>query len=224
MNNNIKNIVVHVRAFSAIFALFFGASCIETRNATHDEYIYYRNQLAADTDLTLFDIANPNCQLWTNWQKMCARLDAQGGMHCVVDPGRPARPSTPFCVAGSKGHSDIALTTNWSRSMLQSIGRYCEDKNPGHPTAATAIAYCQFKTKRPFGDRLAAAGKAHKLNWRSDRNSDQLDGDRYYRLIRDINVWCGRPSSLGSPYFAGTTNNNMSPVAWNPHAAPVYGT
>jgi len=52
--------------------------------ASNDGDIYYKTQAAADRALEAFDTANPSCQLWTNWQKMCshapvrmARLGAQ---------------------------------------------------------------------------------------------------------------------------------------------------
>lgn len=61
--------------------------------------IYYPSQAAADTALAQFDHDNPDCQLWSNWQKMCSRTGEGGKTLCNRDRRIEARPSTPFCAA-----------------------------------------------------------------------------------------------------------------------------
>jgi len=59
----------------------------------------------ADRALQAFDAAHPQCQLWTNWQKMCSRTGPDGATVCVTDPDRPVRPSEPFCTAGTEAEA-----------------------------------------------------------------------------------------------------------------------
>ena len=69
--------------------------------ATTSSSIYFSSQAAADASLTAFDKNNPDCQLWTNWQKMCSRTGEGGATRCITDSQKSVRPSTPFCAEPS---------------------------------------------------------------------------------------------------------------------------
>jgi hypothetical protein len=70
------------------------AACATT---TSTPSIYYKTQAEADVALAAFDTDNPDCQLWTNWQKMCSRTGENGATYCNTDPVEPVKPSAPFC-------------------------------------------------------------------------------------------------------------------------------
>lgn len=79
---------------------------------------YSRNQQHADVALAAFGEANLQCQLWTNWQKMCSRTGEGGAVACSTDPDRPVAPSEPFCTAG-----EAAPPT---RAQVKSFERFCK--------------------------------------------------------------------------------------------------
>jgi hypothetical protein len=83
-----RKVAIAVLTFAA-FLLLTGSGNIPS--------IYYRSQAEADADLARYDLDNPSCQLWTNWQKMCSRTGPKGQVHCTDDKRHAARPSTPFC-------------------------------------------------------------------------------------------------------------------------------
>jgi hypothetical protein len=103
---------------------------------------------SADRQLQAFDAAHPQCQLWTNWQKMCSRTGPDGATVCVTDPGRPVRPSEPFCTAGTEAEASP------SRAQIASYRRFCrfrpgQEGNPFHG--------CEGAENRPFNGRRVAA-------------------------------------------------------------------
>lgn len=55
---------------------------------------------AADRQMIAFGEANPQCQLWTNWERLCSRTGLGGGIQCHIDPGRRVASSLPFCAVG----------------------------------------------------------------------------------------------------------------------------
>jgi hypothetical protein len=127
------------------------ASLIATSTGYSSDSIYYHSQKDADVALLAFDRNNADCQLWTNWQKMCSRTGAGGSTVCVSDSVIPVRPSAPFCAEVS-----IKARAEFRRSKLfepdtsvesKSRERYCILKG--------SILKCQ--SARPFsGSHLAA--------------------------------------------------------------------
>src|SRR3954464_6240791 len=51
-----------------------------------------------DRQMMAFDRSHPQCQLWTNWQKMCSRTGPGGATYCAIDAEMRVNPSRPFCV------------------------------------------------------------------------------------------------------------------------------
>ena len=101
--------------------------------ATTSSSIYFSSQTAADASLTAFDKNNPDCQLWTNWQKMCSRTGRDGSTFCSTDPGIRVKPSRPFCtfrVIPKEGHPfpvspDVPETLTEPRASTNSRNRFC---------------------------------------------------------------------------------------------------
>jgi hypothetical protein len=116
--------------------------------------IYYKTQAQADAALDQFDKANPNCQLWTNWQKMCSRLGKQGeNTHCNTDPSFPSRPTRPFCIASLESQ----LVTNAEQlpnsEDIDVLNVYCAriEKVDGKSLCR------KMKARRPFNGLSLAA-------------------------------------------------------------------
>jgi hypothetical protein len=105
---------------------------------------------SADRQLAAFDRTHPQCQLWTNWQKMCSRTGANGASVCVVDPDRPVAPSAPFCVAGDG--SPLGPPTAAERASHR---RFCS--NATSEGAAAPLGLCEGNEERPFNGRRIAA-------------------------------------------------------------------
>jgi hypothetical protein len=120
----------------------------------------FRSQQEADRSLVRFDREHPQCQLWTNWQKMCSRTGPNGATNCVTDPDRPVRPSAPFCVYAGEG----TMTPDLEGPDVGSVGRYCIRSRthgvysgPGSDPGRQ-IRYCaEFDPRRPFNGRSLAA-------------------------------------------------------------------
>ena len=142
-------------------ALFATAACV-TRSAS-DEVASPSGldpQSAADRELLAFAEANPQCQLWTDWQRICSRTGPDGVPLCATDPDRPVQPSTPFCVYANGG----TLTADTEGPAARSVGRFCADEtsyrtNAGRPgEEGREVRACRaFQNDRPFNGRNLAA-------------------------------------------------------------------
>jgi hypothetical protein len=118
---------------------------------------YYHDQASADAALARFDRNNPECQLWTNWQRMCSRTGQGGATFCMADPDRAVRPSQPFCI--SKTGEERARPDLQSLSATQrvSLGRFCSPAAAARGPTGAKVEECGFVRSRPFnGYRLAA--------------------------------------------------------------------
>ena len=113
--------------------------------------IYYASQQEADAALAAFDRDNPECQLWTNWQKMCSRTGDGRSTECTEDHANRVRPSIPFCAA--VGDASLARLAPSNRDLIRnrgqrlSRGRFCR--------LAGGVLDCA--TRRPFNGRSLAA-------------------------------------------------------------------
>jgi hypothetical protein len=95
----------------------------------------------ADVQLAAFDRSHPQCQLWTNWQKMCSRAGPNGSTFCVTDPERPAAPSEPFCVA--------PFQSDYSGAEAESHDRFCAPRSAENQRAHPG--QCErYQRDRPF--------------------------------------------------------------------------
>lgn len=135
--------------FAAVAA--FASGMVSSANQTPSEPdIYYSYQAAADAALVQFDRDNPQCQLWTNWQRMCSRTGNNGETSCIVDAGRRVRPSVPFCVA-SQGAANI----NSRHVGFASASRFCRRFEQimiyGADQSRLAASQCaEYQRNRPF--------------------------------------------------------------------------
>jgi hypothetical protein len=133
---------------------------------TRLEGLFYRSQREANDALTHFDREHPQCQLWTNWQKLCSRTGQDGATFCQVDQEHLARPSTPFCLAGPIDPAGpLYFTSRDTPETRSSRNRFCarfgdalvDPENPGN------LPNCEaYTVDRPFnGTSLTSV--AHPL-------------------------------------------------------------
>jgi len=119
--------------------------------------LYYRSQRQADSALDRFGRNHPQCELWTNWQKMCSRTGTGGEATCTVDRTRPVKPSRPFCLSavpeGEARTEPVSLSGSEGRSMR----RFCSPEAAATSPTGAKVEECGFDRTRPFnGYRLQA--------------------------------------------------------------------
>jgi hypothetical protein len=144
------------------------AACATT---TSTPSIYYKTQAEADVALAAFDTDNPDCQLWTNWQKMCSRTGENGASDCVKDATHSAKPSDVFCLADGNGAFD-----SWrfltSSNLQQSAARFCKKEVPLELSNGKIQKICtQFHKDRPFSGRDLASRRHRWCNVWSEENT-----------------------------------------------------
>ena len=160
--------------------------------------IYYRSQVNADSDLQAFDRNNPECQLWTNWQKMCSRTGNEGKTLCTGSSIK-VRPSAPFCAARAET-GNVGLARPFSQQQLASYLRFCGSKTG--ELSSDGVPLCNWMTQRPFNG-LRPVELAHPWcrRWRShsvDQNRSRLETQvGYYCSDRAVPDWCVWPEGLG---------------------------
>ena len=186
---------------------------------------------SATSELVAFDHANPDCQLWTNWNRMCSRTGPNGDTHCVRDPDRSVTPSAPFCVIeGGK----VWFERDWTAEQRASAERFCnraEDMTVGWsklgPTgelerySATARGCTEFDPDRPFnGKRVSARRHPWCLAWGrvredkvactergSKRDGPSCGGLAMQRHADKLGLFCGERAvpdwCPGASYSAG---------------------
>jgi hypothetical protein len=91
------SLVLGGASVAALFAVATGAVAEKSKTRNSD----IEADTKADAALEKFQKQNPDCLAWTDWQKTCSKLDANGlKVHCnksVV----PAKRSEVFCLATS---------------------------------------------------------------------------------------------------------------------------
>jgi hypothetical protein len=139
---NFKHAVITVLACGT----FVGSIAIPGYSKTTTDNIFYDNPTAADEDLRGFEKNNPNCPLWTNWQKLCSRIN--GRTNCKIDTRFPTRPSKPFCLTSIGEYGDPQLE---ARSLM----RFCEDPDYVTTTGSKRrLSVCaRYRVNRPFNGR-----------------------------------------------------------------------
>jgi hypothetical protein len=142
--------------------------------------IYYKSQAAADEALKKFDKDNPDCQLWTNWQKMCSRAGEDGTTSCVTDLHMPARPSVPFCAGGVKRVFSVKDQI-FDDLEKRSATRFCKDLKYGDK-----LLDCYGKkSERPFNGRRVALLRSPLCEvWSSGDRPVCAEGDSHPELPR----------------------------------------
>ena len=147
---------------------------------------------AADRQLRAYGEANPQCRMWSNWEKLCSRTGPEGAVQCFIDPGRRVSPSRPFCaVARWEGRADVPPASErvsrerfcLSRETIEARGQHLR------------IRVCtRHDPDRPFNGRRVAA----LLHPGCDGLSDAETGRPY--CVRGGNAAAGLPdcASLAS--------------------------
>ena len=119
----------------------------------------------SDRELQHFDRTHPDCELWTDWRKLCSRMGLGGATRCRTDRRFPARPSEPFCAEGEPPNADT-LSEAMSRSRYCS--RFNDDLSP-QQTEPKGAHYCDlYRSSRPFnGQQIAQMETPGCLEWTS---------------------------------------------------------
>ena len=131
------------------------------QDAGHDpEYPPPYDNSKADQTLKEFDKNHPECELWSDWHKLCSRTGPGGSTYCRLDRDHPTKPSAPFCSKGTSGYSDFATL---SPSELRSVRRFVTGYKTvrlqeGHDGRLTArnIKEPIYDPDRPFSGRTIA--------------------------------------------------------------------
>lgn len=165
------------RQSRAITAAFLSAGLIGTgivakaRNVHLDESVAKSgaSTTAEQQNLLLFGRNNPECAMWTDWHKLCARMGS-GRVECRADSARTVKASTPFCVAGEQANAESA-----SIGLNPSAMRFCRKKQTeyGHSRRdEESYQVCaRFAPDRPFNGRRIASLDHEACDIWSDANS-----------------------------------------------------
>jgi hypothetical protein len=116
--------------------------------------IYFKSQKAADAALEKFDKHHPDCQLWTNWQKMCSRIGRSGkNTHCNKDHSFRAKPTRPFCLSNSESQLIDSADELPNSSDHELLNIFCTRFR-----ASGGLRVCEeMLENRPFNGRSLAA-------------------------------------------------------------------
>jgi hypothetical protein len=171
--------MVDVKRWSAALVLTL-AACATTASTPS---IYYKSQAEADAAFAAFDKDNPDCQLWTNWQKMCSRTGANGTTYCNTDPDIPVKPSVPFCFnqhAPQQSSANVQPTKSYieMQKNSQSRNRFCKEFLDNGPDLEFEIAQnpnylntcVKYHLSRPFNGMSIKSQKNPRCKkWTQDK-------------------------------------------------------
>jgi len=218
----------------ASFAATLGCATMsaEVSNATGN----YATQSEADGALLRFEAANPQCELWTNWQKMCSRTGADGKVSCIRTRRLDVRPSAPFCAATKDGARRPG-PADGLKAVSSSL-RFCRYPS-GKPQGPSAqIESCIYEQDRPFSGRNLQ-DREHgwcRVWYEAGRirpaSRDRAAPNGLYCASRRVPDWCVFPDGLGrGPDLAairrmqgkGKVDDLFPGTLINPDAMPVRG-
>jgi hypothetical protein len=136
----------------------------------------YSSQIDADADLRAFVVANPDCELWSNWQKTCARVGAE--TYCATDRAKPVEPSKVFCVGKWAEESE---------GVVRSQMRFCRAPDSLSNSRGSFPICARYDAGRPFnGRRLQARLSPACGAWRQEGSG------RKARAYSSTGYYCGR--------------------------------
>ena len=131
-------------------ATIFIAACSQAPVPGHVGY-------DGNAGLDAFDRAHPQCELWTDWQKMCSRTGPGGSTWCATDPGRRVEASAPFCITREGEDRARPTLQTLTREQSASLHRFCRPELAIRGPTGIKGEECGFDPSRPFnGYRLAA--------------------------------------------------------------------
>lgn len=183
--------------------------------------IYYATQNESDIALAAFSEKNPNCKLWTNWQKLCSRSGPAKSVECMSDESRPVRPSTPFCVA--EENTNIIVTTERTPAERSAL-RYCVAEEAGTSTgirSSQPIRFCnKYAKNRPFSEFRK------DVSWHSWCSSDSFRDDYGRFICIPINKpdWCRKVSASGDVLVKSESSENSQidiAIKYRKNSSPV---
>jgi hypothetical protein len=148
-------------ALLAGFAMASGSVAASSAPFAGSAHRQYDLSSLADRKLLHFDMTHPDCEMWTDWRKLCSRMGPDGTSTCRTDPLHPAKPSEPFCAMPGQSSGDT-LAQGLSR------GRYCAQfVDPPSPEQTGPRGFCAiYRPGRPFGgERLAQMATPDCLKW-----------------------------------------------------------
>jgi hypothetical protein len=167
-----------------------------------DQDIFYPPRTAADAELAQFDRAHPECQLWTNWQKMCSRTGPSGATLCRATAQSKVRPSAPFCTAKEDGGYRRPNEDDGVRALRSSL-RFCSYPNGKPSGLAAQVEACEFLPTRPFGGH-DLRDQVHPWcdTWKeAGRVRPASVGRRprygFFCSVQRVPSWCVWPDGLG---------------------------
>jgi hypothetical protein len=172
--------MVDVKRWSAALVLTL-AACATTASTPS---IYYKSQAEADAALAAFDKDNPDCQLWTNWQKMCSRTGENGKTWCALDLEVPVKPSRPFC-ANTNGLSFLPVELH-DMDQIASAERFIK-RLPSRLDAVDNEYRIKMSRVRPFsGKNLGSRRHPYCNVWsrESDGKAICAEGSTFPELPR----------------------------------------
>lgn len=101
-----------------------------------------------------FGRTHPQCQQWTDWQRLCSRTGPGGSVACRRDLEVRVKPSAPFCVAGA--WRDVPWHVADTPAEQKSRMRFCAAPD-SEDFGTKKIPICrEYNPRRPFnGSKLA---------------------------------------------------------------------
>lgn len=191
-----------------------GGETVPVATSTPDSpSIYYRTQADADLALNRFGVAHPDCEVWTNWQKRCARTGRDGSAACQSSV-HAVRPSTPFCAVAGGIATRPDDKTIYPPAQMRSLLRFCRAPTEGStangaPTSVDAleraVGICDLDPDRPFnGQELADMEHAWCRSWRVVGTTQRAVAGRPYAdgiycAAYTLPDWCRTASPMESP-------------------------
>lgn len=234
---------------SMALGLLVGAACVA---ATSSERLDHARANApasaalnparpADRQMLAYGEANPECRMWTNWQKLCSRTGPGGAVHCDIDRARRVAPSLPFCAA-SRSETPASVANDAERELRE---RFCVSHRMVEDLVRhRLVRVCtRHDPRRPFNGRRVAALLHPGCDGLSDAETGQpfcargggaaaglpdcaalaARGYQHGRLLQ-CRRWSGDPSCHAFPVRgAPDTGEDAMVIPRDPNRAGVHG-
>jgi hypothetical protein len=136
------------RVVFALFALCGAGAAGQYAVSQSYNVAALRSETPADRALLTFREHNPDCALWSDWQRLCSRMGPSGSVTCKTDPFRKVARSAPFCVSGRPKIG--------SQAEVASRDRFCVGRDPNVPKSPFGGTCAVWANNRPFSGRAIA--------------------------------------------------------------------